>query len=1184
MGIFFWAVILQIVTIFLPRLVAGVPQSPLLHATLRQDGVAVAELLKNGADANVVELIESASLESLGFPVVSKGPVKATPLLTAAFLGNEEIVGALLRAGVSTEEAGTNGMRPLHLAALSGQGAVVKLLLEVGANIDAVDDSGATALWRALSQGQGETARLLVSLGANINNADVAGKSPLRLAVDSREEESFQLLLRLGADLNLVDNHGVSPLLQSIFEGRSEFTRHLIDADADVNLADDSGIAALFAAVENEDFALVKRLIEKGAEVDRLTIGGISPWSLASISGQEEVAHFLESKGAKVTDWESRPGPHLSGAVRIGNTSLAKRLLARGADIEAPFDENGLSPLLLAIVEGQSQMAKFLIDAGAEPIKAHVVAAERVRGRHMLGRRLEITPLLAAAEFGDPATVKELVSAGADVDEVTRERKTALLLATLENRHEVVEVLLDAGADPDKLSRGSMAPLLVATRNRDMASVKLLLDAGAEVNIADQRGLTPINEALNQGATELVEMLMSYGADPNASSDTRGFVEHRIDTWGFDPSSSASFKDGLLGSPSAKRAGPRGLALDAEGGWLYWTEFENDRIRRSRLDGSRAETIVEETDGPIGLVVDSAGANLYWVTDGSYPRKVRHSKIGTSDVASLIEGRYVNRPRAIAIDDDSKSLYWSESISGRIRRSKLDGTEVVDLVTSGISSLQDRADRRAFSALGLALDVERETLYWSDAISGKILRAKLDGSGKEQIVSGLDFPVGIALDHSESRVYWADYGAERIQSQNFDGSDRKDLVTDVAPYSLAFDPAANKIYWSDPSANAIFRSDVEQPSPQLVVSLGNSEAAEIEKGLDCTSVRRLAYENFSRRVQKRASVCMQKIDMIKAVKRSASDAVAAASTCVRQLGTVLDALSTDTLEGQLRMGIDAGCFSGGDYPDPKLIDRYLGIAWQNLASSYLRIPEWIEEVRPFIDTVEASRAQKEQALAILKKIYSHVSSAQTSVSGSARPSKLPATGQRTSFRAQRKVKGVVADDGMLRSGIAARYRDNGDGTISDLITGLMWEKKCDCPDHPHHYGNAYPLTSDAEQGGSALWLDRLNSESDSGFAGHDDWRIPTAKEFHTIIDYERFNPAVTIDFDGSRCGLGCVDMKDPECSCTAMSTYWTSTPYVNTPSRQVAVAFHLGLIGDRHRGEPAYLRAVRGRWSGASLQ
>jgi hypothetical protein len=79
----------------------------------------------------------------------------------------------------------------------------------------------------------------------------------------------------------------------------------------------------------------------------------------------------------------------------------------------------------------------------------------------------------------------------------------------------------------------------------------------------------------------------------------------------------------------------------------------------------------------------------------------------------------------------------------------------------------------------------------------------------------------------------------------------------------------------------------------------------------------------------------------------------------------------------------------------------------------------------------------------------------------------------------------------------------------------------------------------------------------------------------SIIDYERFNPAVPAAFDGSLCGLGCNDLDRAECSCTCMSPYWSSTTFGGRPTEAFVVTFNLGLIETRLKSEPARLRAVR---------
>ena len=79
--------------------------------------------------------------------------------------------------------------------------------------------------------------------------------------------------------------------------------------------------------------------------------------------------------------------------------------------------------------------------------------------------------------------------------------------------------------------------------------------------------------------------------------------------------------------------------------------------------------------------------------------------------------------------------------------------------------------------------------------------------------------------------------------------------------------------------------------------------------------------------------------------------------------------------------------------------------------------------------------------------------------------------------------------------IAERYVDNGDGTVTDILTGLMWQQgvgdKSTSHDEVFDYCNTLPL------------------------AGHDDWRIPRIDELQTIIDYSRYDPSLDPVFDDS---------------------------------------------------------------------
>lgn len=119
-------------------------------------------------------------------------------------------------------------------------------------------------------------------------------------------------------------------------------------------------------------------------------------------------------------------------------------------------------------------------------------------------------------------------------------------------------------------------------------------------------------------------------------------------------------------------------------------------------------------------------------------------------------------------------------------------------------------------------------------------------------------------------------------------------------------------------------------------------------------------------------------------------------------------------------------------------------------------------------------------------------------------------------------------DGELQTGIPLAFRDNGDGTIADLNTGLVWEKKSD-DGSQHDKDDVY--TWDAA---FSVHIAALNT---TRFAGYGDWRLPNAREIQTIVDYGMGTPAVAAEFN-SACVSGC---SVTQCSCTALDNYWSST-------------------------------------------
>ncbi|MEN6538889.1 MAG: DUF1566 domain-containing protein [Mizugakiibacter sp.] len=123
--------------------------------------------------------------------------------------------------------------------------------------------------------------------------------------------------------------------------------------------------------------------------------------------------------------------------------------------------------------------------------------------------------------------------------------------------------------------------------------------------------------------------------------------------------------------------------------------------------------------------------------------------------------------------------------------------------------------------------------------------------------------------------------------------------------------------------------------------------------------------------------------------------------------------------------------------------------------------------------------------------------------------------------------------------ILSRFIDNGDGTVTDTTTGLMWSKG---------------TVGDA----SICWNDADTACRELTLAGHRDWRLPTRAELLSLVDDTRHDPAI--------------DSSIFECH---PSWYWTSTPTAWASSCAWLVSFSYGLAYFNPRNGLAFVRAVR---------
>ena len=146
-------------------------------------------------------------------------------------------------------------------------------------------------------------------------------------------------------------------------------------------------------------------------------------------------------------------------------------------------------------------------------------------------------------------------------------------------------------------------------------------------------------------------------------------------------------------------------------------------------------------------------------------------------------------------------------------------------------------------------------------------------------------------------------------------------------------------------------------------------------------------------------------------------------------------------------------------------------------------------------------------------------------------------------------------ESIVASTPAADFVNHGDGTVTHVKTGLMW-KRC-----------SEGLRGIACTIGTATqytWQDALKAVKDlntsGGFAGFKDWRVPTIKELHSIVEKQCVTPSVNADIFPH----------------TISGWYWSSSPYAGFTSVSWGGYFSVGASGAGFNGTNGYVRLVRG--------
>jgi hypothetical protein len=184
-------------------------------------------------------------------------------------------------------------------------------------------------------------------------------------------------------------------------------------------------------------------------------------------------------------------------AIRYEDDPLAEELISQGLDLNLR-DENGDTPLHLAVKKNNLKIVQSLLEEGADP---------------NLKDALGFTPLHLSTQQDFDQISKLLLQSGADVHSESNGGNTPTYFAIQEGNLDFVKMVCIDEAGVNTSNSIQQTPLHVASEFGKLEIVKYLVDTGAEINAKNKYSRTPLHAALYQDNDQIANYLVKRGAE-----------------------------------------------------------------------------------------------------------------------------------------------------------------------------------------------------------------------------------------------------------------------------------------------------------------------------------------------------------------------------------------------------------------------------------------------------------------------------------------------------------------------------------------------------------------------------------------------------------------------------------------------------------------------------------------------
>jgi len=297
----------------------------------------------------------------------------------------------------------------------------------------------------------------------------------------------------------------------------------------------------LIDAAWANDVVLATQLIAGGADVNAKDNSVQSAYLISTSEGYLDLLELTLAHGADVTSLDSYQGTGLIRAAERGHADIVGRLLRAGIDVNhvnrlewTALDEaivygdggQGYIDTVRALVAGGADVGRVAGDGRTPGQNARAGGHDVIAGTLQVA--IDAPPmsqsdaaalLLSAAADGDADQVAVALRAGAPLESRDDRGRTALLLASTNDRVDVARLLVVLGADPDAQDDQRDSAWLVTGVTGSVGMLEALLPAHPDLTLRNRFGGISVIPASERGHVGYVRRVVSTGIDLDHVND-----------------------------------------------------------------------------------------------------------------------------------------------------------------------------------------------------------------------------------------------------------------------------------------------------------------------------------------------------------------------------------------------------------------------------------------------------------------------------------------------------------------------------------------------------------------------------------------------------------------------------------------------------------------------------------------